>query len=273
MKKIISRVILGVVILVVLVVVAVWLLINPIAKSAVESGASEALGVKTSLATINVSPLRGTVVMNGLNISNPEGFSSVLLMDSGRFEVEVATASLMSDTVKVRRLELDRLEMHIEHKLPFSNVAEIMKNIKRSSGEKDANTSDSKKVEVELVSIKNVVAYFHLPTGIVKVPVPLIELKNVSSNKSGSVAGQLVAQLFPAILSSIIKNAQNLVPTDFLNDLDSQVLDLAGSLGEGALELIKPIGDKLKETGVRDAGKNLDKGAKDVMEGIFGGKE
>ena len=273
MKKIISRLILSLIILVIFVVVVVWLLIDPIAKSAVQSGASAALGVKTSLKTISVRPLRGTVVMNGLTIANPEGFSSVNLMDAGRFEVEVATASLLSDTVEIRRLELDGLEVHIEQKLPFSNVAKIMKNIKSSSAEKDKDKSDGTKVEVERVLIKNVVAYFHLPSvmgkaNIVKVPVPLIELKNVSSDKSGSAAGQLIAQLFPAILSSIIKNGQGLVPTKFLNDLDSQVLDLAGALGGDTSELIKSIGDSLKKTPVGD----VDKGAKDVMEDIFGDK-
>jgi len=278
MKKIISRLILSLIILVIFVVVVVWLLIDPIAKSAVQSGASVALGVKTSLKTISVRPLRGTVVMNGLTIANPEGFSSVHLMDAGRFEVEVATASLLSDTVEIRRLELDGLEVHIEQKLPFSNVAKIMKNIKSSSAEKDKDKSDGTKVEVERVLIKNVVAYFHLPSvmgkaNIVKVPVPLIELKNVSSDKTGSVAGQLVAQLFPAILSSIIKNGQGLVPAEFLNDLDSQVLDLGRSLGEETSKLIKPIGDKLKEIPVDGAGKTLDKGAKDVMQRIFGGQK
>ena len=274
MKKIISRLILSLIILVIFVVVVVWLLIDPIAKSAVQSGASAALGVKTSLKTISVRPLRGTVVMNGLTIANPEGFSSVHLMDADRFEVEVATASLLSDTVEIRRLELDGLEVHIEQKLPFSNVAKIMKNIKSSSAEKDKDKSAGKKVEIELVSIKNVVAHFHLPAvmgkaKIVEVEVPLIELKNVSSDKGSSVAGQLVAQLFPAILSSIIKNGQGLVPTEFLNDLDSQVLDLAGALGGERLEQIKSIGESLKKTPVKPLGK----GAKDVMEGIFGGQK
>ena len=49
MKKIIKRVILGIVVLVILAVAVVWVLINPIAKGAVENGASETLGVKTGL--------------------------------------------------------------------------------------------------------------------------------------------------------------------------------------------------------------------------------
>ena len=100
------------------------------------------------------------------------------------------------------------------------------------------------------------------------------------------MTSQLISQLFPALLSSIAKQGQGLIPTDFLNDLDSQVLDLAKSLGQGATELLKPIGEGLgttiKETGldetaedagkaVEQVGKAAEEGAKDVIEGIFGG--
>ena len=289
MKKIIKRVILAIVVLVILAVAIVWLAINPIAKNAVEGGASKTLGVQTSLESIKVSPLSGRVLMNDLNISNPEGFVSVSLMNAGRFEIEVAPASLFSDTVEIRKFELDGLEMHIEQKLPFSNVAKIMDNIKKSSADKEQTASDGKKVKADLILIKNVEAYFHLlpgtsKAGVVKVKVPQLELKNVSSENKGNVTSQLISQLFPALLSSILSEAQGLVPTDFLKDLDSQVLDLAQSLGDEASKLVKPLGQgvqkTIEDTGLdktaEDAGKTLEEGAegaKDALEGLFGPKK
>ena len=281
--KIIKRLIQILIIIIILAVVLVWLGINPIAKSAVQSGASDTLGVKTTLASINVSPLRGRVLMNDLNISNPEGFLSVSLMNAGRFEIEVAPASLLSDTVEIRKFEIDGLEMNIEQKLPFSNIAKIIDNIKRSSADKPKDDAEAKKVTADLVLIKDITAHFKLlpgasEAGTVTVKVPQIELRNVSSERAGSVTGQLVSQLFPALLSSILSEAQGVVPTDFLKDLESQVLGLAQSLGKETSKLVKPIGDGLRktveETGLdeplEDAGKTLEKGAKDVMEGIFG---
>jgi len=285
--KIVKRVILGIVILLILAVAVVWLLIDPIAKSAVVSGASDTLGVRTSLQSIKVSPLQGRVLMNELNISNPEGgFVSAFLMDAKRFEIEVAPASLFSDTVEIRKFEIDGLEMHIEQKLPLSNVSIIMNNIKRSSEEKPAAKSQGKKVKADLILIKNVEAYFHLlpgtsKAGILKVKVPQIELKNVSSDKTGNVTGQLVRQLFPAVLSSIIRQGQGLVPTDFLVGLDHQVVGLAQSLGEQMSKLVKPIGEGLQKTveqthldkPVEEAAKTLEEGAKGAVEGLFGPKK
>ena len=302
--KIIKRVILGIVILIVLAVVLVWVLINPIAKSAVQDGASKTLGVRTTLGSIKISPLSGRVLMDKLIISNPEGFVSTSLMDAGSFDIQVAPASLFSDTLVIRKFEIDGLEMHIEQKLPFSNVAKIMENIKgsgkgSSSGqdqEKAASDGKGKTVKADIILIKNVEAYFHLlpgasKTGVVKVIVPRLELKNVSSQDKGSVAGQLVSQLFPAILSSVIKQGQGLVPTEFLNDLDSQVADLAKSLGEGATKLLEGVGTTIKDTGLdktaegagkaaeegtEEAAKAIDaaaKGAGKALEGLFGSKD
>ena len=247
--KFIKRLILVIVIVIVLAVLVVWLAINPIARTAVEGGASDTLGVKTTLAGIQVSPLRGRVLMNDLKIANPEGFISTSLVDAGRFEIEVAPMSLLSDTIEIRKFEIDGLEMNIEQKLPISNIAKIIDNIKRSGGDKpkDEGEGEGKKVTADLVLIKNVTAHFQLlpgasEVGKVTVTVPQIELKNVSSEKGSSVAGQLIAQLFPAVLASVVKEGQGLVPTEFLNDLNGQVADLAKSLGEGATQLAEVAG-------------------------------
>ncbi|NIA06673.1 MAG: hypothetical protein GWP14_03395 [Actinobacteria bacterium] len=287
--KTIKRVILGIVILIILAVVLVWVFINPIAKSAVEGGASQALGVQTSLASIKISPLSGRVLMNELIISNPEGFVSTSLMDAGKFDIQVAPSSLLSDTVVIRKFEIDGLKINIEQKLPFSNVTKILENIKQSSGDKGGKTekpkSDGKKVKADLIVIKNVDAYFHLlpgtgKAGVVKVTVPRLELKNVSSEDKGSVAGQLVSQLFPAILASVIKQGQGLIPADFLNDLDSQVADLTKSLGKGATKLIEGLDTTIKDTGLdktgKEAGKAIDTAAeetKKTLGGLFGSKD
>lgn len=291
MKKTIKRVILGIVIVLVLAVVLVFVFINPIAKSAVEGGASKALGVETSLASIKVSPLSGKVLMNELIVSNPEGFVSTSLVDAGKFDIQVAPGSLLSDTVVIRKFEIDGLEMHIEQKMPFSNVAKIMENIRKSGGSKEGSTdkpkSRGKKVKADLIVIKNVTAHFHLPslTGegkVIPVPVPDLELKNVSSEGKANVAGQLVSQLFPAILASAIKNGQGLIPADFLNDLDSQVADLTKSLGEGTAKMIEGMDTTIKDVklddtageagkAVEDVGEEAGKALEGIGEGLFGG--
>ena len=298
MKKTIKRVILGLVILIVLAVVLVFVFINRIAKSAVEGGASKALGVTTSLGSIKISPISGRVLMNELLVSNPEGFFSTSLVDVGNFDIQVKPSSLLSDTLEITKFEIDGLKMNIEQQMPFSNVAKIMDNIKKSGGAKsdpssdDQAKSEGKKVHADLIVIKNIEANFRLlPFGgnatVVPVKVDRLELHDVSSEGKANVAGQLVSQLFPAILASAIKNGQGLIPADFLNDLDSQVADLTKSLGEGAAKMIEGAGTVIKDTGldktgekageaVDEAGKAVEDAGKEAgkaLEGLFGDKD
>ena len=72
MKKILFRIILGFALVIVLVIAAVLLGIDSIAKSGVEKGASYALGVETKLESIDVRLLDGQIIMDDLNIANPE---------------------------------------------------------------------------------------------------------------------------------------------------------------------------------------------------------
>ncbi|MCK4850637.1 MAG: AsmA family protein [Phycisphaerae bacterium] len=270
MKKL-SRIIASIVVLLILAVVLVVLLIDPIAKSGVEKGAAYALGVETTVDSVDVRLLDGQVIMKHLNIANPEGFDSPRLAHMGRFDIQLDPGSLFSDPVQIRKFELDGLELHIEQKLGGSNVAKIMDNIKRLSKDKEASEGPSKKVNVELVVIKNVQAHFHLLAGPgLTVEVPKIELRDLSSEDSGGVAGQLASQLFPAVLAAVFQQAQGVVPADFLKELDSQVLDLANEAAQEVEKALEKIG---LDEAVKDAGKGLEKGLGELGESLFGPKK
>jgi hypothetical protein len=282
MKKIILRIILGFVLVMILAVVAVLLLIDPIAKSGVEKGASYALGVETTVDSVDVRLLDGQVIMDDLNIANPEGFTSDHLVHTGQLDVQVDPGSFFSEAVQVRKFELDGLEMHIEQKLGSSNVSQIMDNIKRLSKdedkEKQTSEAPSKKVKVERILIKNVVAHFHMLVGpALKVEVPTIELKDVSSDGAGGVAGQLASQIFSAVLEAVLKSAKGIVPADFLEGLDKEFLELGGQALEQAKEAAEEVGKVLEETGleepIKDAGKSVGEGLDKLGESIFGSKK
>ncbi len=283
MKKIILRIILGFVLVMILAVVAVVLGIDPIAKSGVEKGASYALGVKTTVNSVDVRLLDGQVIMDDLNISNPEGFTSVHLVHTGQLDVQVDLGSFFSEAVEVRKFELDGLEMHIEQKLGTSNVSQVMDNIKRLSKDKDKDkqTSEgpSKQVKVKRILIKNVVAHFHLLAGPgVKVEIPTIELKDVSSDNTGGVAGQLASQIFQAVLEAVLQSAEGIVPADFLKELDKEVLELGGQAIEQAKEAAGKMKEALEESGgldesLKEAGKAVEEGLGELGEGLFGPKK
>lgn len=232
------RILLGVAALAVVGVALLVLLIDPIAKTAVEKGGTYAMGVDTKVDTMSIGLTSGDVKMVGLQVANPEGFKSDCLMKSGTFAVGVRPGSLFGQTVEVREFTLDGLDVNIELAGLVANVTKIMDNLKRlsskdQSAQKPAEQpSEGKKVSVNTITIKNVTAHFILSGAPVTVKVPLIEMKNVTSDNAKGVAmHELVARVVPAILASIFENAKGVVDTKFLGDMNGQLKGVADALG------------------------------------------
>ena len=142
---------------------------------------------------------------------------------------------------------------------PTQTIEALQKEMEKKDKEKDKPASEgpSKQVTVKRILIKNVVAHFHLLVGpVLKVEVPTIELKDVSSDGAAGAAAQLTSEIFEAVLAAILKNAKGIVPTDFLEGLDKEFLELGGEALEQAKEVAKEVGkvlnvDYLVETSVQ----------------------
>ncbi len=240
MKKLL-RILLALVALIVVALTVAVLLIDSIAKAAVEKGASYALGVETTVEELDLSLTRGRLTMDGLRIANPPGFSSSHLMRSGRFDLELRTASIFGQTVELRKFEIDGLDVNIEQKLLGSNVSKVLENLKRFETAGDADEAPGKKVRVDRVIVRNVVAHFHLlpalaPAGPITVEVPEIELTGVTSDDAGGVViGELVRRLIPKLLERIFQQAGGKVPGDFLDDFNTRLDPLIETVAEDAV--------------------------------------
>ena len=300
MKRLL-RVVLVLLLLVIAAVVVGLVMIDSIAKTAVEEGGTYALGVDTTLEAVSIKLLRGQMNMDGLRVANPEGFTSPHLMNSGHFEMELVTGSVLSDTIELPKIELDGLDVWIEQKAGGTNVSKVIDNLKRLSGPGEPEDQDQdepgKKVKVDSVVIRNVVAHFHLlgdlaPTGPITVKVPEIKLTNISSDDGGGVVmAQLMRRLVSEVLAAIVDGAKGTVPADFLKDLDAQVAGAAKAVAENAGKMVKDAADAAAKSlgegtgkAVKDAadaagkalGEGADKAAKDargVLDGLLGGKK
>jgi hypothetical protein len=241
MKKKGLRILGIIVLLLVLIGVVVALLMNVIVKTGIEKGGTYALQTNTTVASVDLKPLSGAFTMNGLSIANPEGFSSDHLLSTGKFDVQLQTKTLFSNTLVMDKFVLDGLDLNIEQHLGGSNIAKLMDNLKRfqtTQAQAKQPNKPGKQVRIDRVVINNVVAHFHLlssagsPAGEgVIVKVPEIVMTNVTSdNAQGAIVGQLMAKLLPAIIESVAANAKGLVPTDLTNELSSQASAVTGAV-------------------------------------------
>jgi len=284
--KWVLRITLGVVVLLIIAAVVVWLMIDSIAKTAIEEGGTYALGVETTVADVDVSILGGSVALDGLRIANPEGFQSEHLMKSGKFALEARTGSLFSDTIEVSKFELDGLDVNLEQKLDGSNITKVMENLKKLAGKSEETKQEEgpgKKIRVEVLTIRNVVAHVHVPalTGgtqkLLTINVPPIELKDVTDeNAEGLLLSEFSGRLVAAVLAAVVEAGAGDIPAAFRANLSADIAGATKAMGDKAEAIVSQVGGQVTEMldeGIREAGEATTRRAGELLEGILGGDE
>ena len=111
--------------------VALYMLLPSAARTAVEVGSQEALGVPAALGglPLSVGPDSASLAIEELAIANPEPFE-----ESSFFEVDLAavtldTASILSDVVRIRELRLDGTRLNLLQRGGDSNLAWFLKRL------------------------------------------------------------------------------------------------------------------------------------------------
>jgi hypothetical protein len=289
MKKWVLRILVLVIVVIIGVPILAAVYIDSIARSAVEQGGTYALGVDTTLESMDVGMLSGSVDLARLSVGNPQGFSTphFLRLDDGRFAVSLGT--LMDDKVVAPELVLSGVNMNLERKGGKANYSVIIDNLKRfESDEKpDAETptgaespKEGKKFVIEKVAINDVrVQVDLLPLGgeLTRVPLRIerVELENVGSGSDGGIMlAQLTALLTEAILSAVVEKGGDLIPAEISGELAKGLEGLEGLkdatvkvIGQVTTELAEQVGDVTEQV-TDQVGKVVDESGKKAAEGL-----
>ncbi|KKM22129.1 hypothetical protein LCGC14_1628510, partial [marine sediment metagenome] len=98
-------------------------------KAAVESAATKSLGVDVSIGNIGLAILKGGVTIDDLIVQNPPGYKHENLLELGHGAVSVNIMSLLKDTVHIREIKLDGLNMVIEQKGFSNNLQDLINSL------------------------------------------------------------------------------------------------------------------------------------------------
>ena len=270
---------------------AVWA-IDSLAKKGIESGATYALGVPTTLGSAKVGIMGGTFAMSGLNVGNPQGFSAPHFLSLGEGAVAVSFSSLNKPTVELPTLTLSDLRVNIERRDGDANYKVILANLdKLKSGSTPSKPAkDERRFIIKELSIKNVNVKLDLLGGpaalgqltTINVPIDEIKLQNVGKTGTG-VSGtgvtmsELASIIVQAVLGAAADKGGGLIPADLLSDLQGRLAGLDGVKDMGLKVLgdtkgtIEEAGKKLvddeKEKGIKTIEDTLDKGFKGLIPG------
>ena len=279
-RKMVMRIVFGVVVVLILALVVVWLMIDSIAKAGIEHGGTYALGVTTRVDEVDVNLMGGEVQIEGLRIDNPEGYEAKKLMKSGEFDLGVKGPSLFTDTVVVNKFELNELDVYIEENEKTNNVSEILDNVKERMKKDEDKEPSGKKLKIDTIVVRDITAHVKLrhKAEPIEVKVKEIRLENVSS-EDGLPMSELIRQLFPAIIIGVVNEGGSVIGSALSNQLTKDMTGFVGELGGDAAKMVGQlggVGEKVSKDAskmIEDLGKSVDdvkKGVDDALKGIKG---
>ena len=260
--KTILKIVLVLVLLLIIVVATIPLWISPAAKAAVEKGGTQAMGVKTTLAELDIGLFSGTCDLAGLNIANPEGFETPHFMDLGSGAVAVDIQSLQGDLIEIPKFELTGLDMNLEKGSGQANYEKIMENLQKlSTGEeKPKEKEPGKKFVIREIVIKDVKVTAKMVGVTVPMKIDEMRLENVGSEGEGVDMKELIALIVSGVLKGVAEEGRGVLPEGISKGLADGLEGLKG-LGEHgekaaaileghegkATEEIDKAGDKVKD--------------------------
>jgi uncharacterized protein involved in outer membrane biogenesis len=245
--------ILRIVLLVILVLIfAVVIFVNFFADRAVrvgiESVAAKALNIGITVDDVDLSMIRGKLVLQNLSIVNPPAYKHDELLILKNTEIEVEPKSLLSDVVNVKQIRINDVDVIIEqHGVSANNLQDIVQAISES-------TYEGKKLRVDNLEISDISVKFDLmPNSEQAEPATLtlspIRMTNLGYDNQLDTAA-LLKEIIYAIADSIVEEGISVLPTDILSTMTStlnKTIDLGTRIIEGKEDIGRGITEGIKK--------------------------
>jgi hypothetical protein len=268
-RKTIGFIVSVVLIVIVLAVVGIHFFAGRALKLGIEKIASRTLNVDVTVDEVSLSLMRGSLRLEDLKIGNPEGYQYDNLIELGNATVDLDFKSLLSDTVVIKAINLDKVSLVIEQKeLVHNNLHEILKSLP-SPDKQDAEPDKSaKKLHIDHLSVTDTTVKAKLlpvPGRADTVELTLAPIEMSDLGKDNKLTTPiLIAKVLTAIAAGVAEKGGGLLPDDMIGSVRS-VLETSG-------KVITEKGKEILQKGA-EAGKELQKTVTEGIKGLLPGKK
>ena len=260
-NKMLKLVVLSIIILFVILGAAFYLFSGYLLRVGIETAGTKALGVGVYVDDVDLSILGGTVEIDGLVVKNPAGYAHEDLLKLGKGKVTVKISSLLGDTVIIKELRLDGIDLVIEQKGLSNNLRDVISSIgskdKEKAEDKEAAEPAGKKLQISELEISNIRVKVKLLPMSGKEDAVTLNLATIKMSNLGTDSeldtGILVSKIFVAIADGVAKQGVGILPKEMVNRMKSalgQTLDLGKTTAEEGGKLIeksKDVGEGIIE--------------------------
>ena len=278
------KIILGILIVLIVLAVVAILLIDPIAKNALEKGAPLILGTNVSVERIHIEPFNGRVEITDLIIDNPsESYSSEYAIKLGDIVADIDLGTVTKDKIRIEDMFLKDVDVVYETSVINSNLQDILDNVKKldtaEKKEKEEEKQEGEKAEkektlqVDRIELDNVGVTVQAKGAAAGLPisVSMDPLTNLGTDEEGITPVGLTLRILGAIVTTAIKSAGGSVSDAAAVITDAATDAVAGATSAAANAANSVVNDATSaaSNAVNDAA-NAATGA---LKGLFGGKK
>ncbi|QII13113.1 hypothetical protein KsCSTR_37340 [Candidatus Kuenenia stuttgartiensis] len=229
-------------------------------KVGIEAGAERSMQVGVHLDDVSLSIFGGTLNLKNLIVDNPEGYQHPNVLKVGNTYISVNIRTLLSDTVEVKKIQLDDVYLTIEQKGLTNNLRHILNNLPKD----DATDEPGKNLLIKELQINGVTVEAKLlpirgQSDTVRLSVAPMTLTNLGTNEDINVA-KLTDIILETIARSVMEQGKGLLPLDMINDIGKGVLGVGTELFQHGTGVGK---------GILEGAGDVGKGATDAIRGIF----
>jgi hypothetical protein len=238
MKKVLGYSVVIVVLLALGLYITMQFFLGGIVKTAVNKVGPNITQTKVELQAANISPLSGIGTLTGLSVGNPAGWSQTDAFRLGKVHVNLEPFSLLKDHIVINELSIEDPQFFYETKLVSSNINDLLKNIEKAVGGKDAEPKTAGGKPIKLVVKKLVLKDGRVTIGaggqVVNIPLPPINMTDIGVKEGGITPAQLGVAIMRHITPTIVAASVQAFTQG------------AGAGGAAAVEGARQVGEALK---------------------------
>ncbi|MGD0462955.1 MAG: hypothetical protein ABSB74_10765 [Tepidisphaeraceae bacterium] len=276
--KWIKRIVLVCVLLIVVAIVAIYLSLNAIVRSAVERQATASLGVPTSLGSARLSLAGGNVQLNDLLVSSPPKFSAPDAFTLGGIAVTVHYGQLTETPIHIQQITIDRPLLVIEQVGGALNLKSLMDQMPKTPQTSGGQATQPIKLVIDELDLSSAQVTFMpgIPglADTIQVSVPSLTLKNIGNSdgsQNGAAIKDVVLQIATALAAKGADGAK--LPPEVKMLLSGQLNGLSQQLGAEFNKQFQGVAGSLGKQVQGKVGNVIKANGQSALQQLLGGSD
>ncbi len=204
MKKLKKIILFGGIFIIGLVIIG-YLLLGVIVKTSVESILPSMTKTEVRLDKFELSLLSGEILIENLQIGNPEGFSDKNAFEVKTINVKFITKSMITNEIHINKVLVDGIKVNYEIGANGgTNFDVIQKNMgigSEETAEEEVVTEEEKSEKVVLIDVLDI-TNSEVSTNLITLPLPDIHQEDIGKDKKSGIKETLQG-IFSTILGGV----------------------------------------------------------------------